>query len=223
MTDPQPAAAPAGWYTDPSGQPGERWWDGANWSMSTRPTPQPDPPPYQATPYQSSPYQSVAQTGYQPMQSYGATPYPAQNPYENGQYGYRGNGVREWPGDPSTGSIWMLAFYPLSGLVNSVISYVATGSFASGPLFFGLTLSSYVVFIVIAYRDSRELKSRGFPRPFGWGWAFLTGVYVIGRSIVAQIRTGRGLGPLFAWFGSWLGSGVLAVVVGLTLASQYYR
>jgi uncharacterized RDD family membrane protein YckC len=28
---PQDNAAPAGWYADPSGQPGHRWWDGTVW------------------------------------------------------------------------------------------------------------------------------------------------------------------------------------------------
>jgi hypothetical protein len=27
---------PAGWYPDPSGRPGERWWDGRGWSEHTR-------------------------------------------------------------------------------------------------------------------------------------------------------------------------------------------
>jgi hypothetical protein len=27
---------PAGWYPDPSGRPGERWWDGVGWSDRTR-------------------------------------------------------------------------------------------------------------------------------------------------------------------------------------------
>lgn len=39
MTIPQPTVPPAGWYTDPSGQPGQRWWDGASWTATTQPTP----------------------------------------------------------------------------------------------------------------------------------------------------------------------------------------
>ena len=27
----------AGWFTDPSGQPGERWWDGRGWTGLVRP------------------------------------------------------------------------------------------------------------------------------------------------------------------------------------------
>jgi hypothetical protein len=32
--------APAGWYSDPAGSAGERWWSGAEWSTTTRPLPQ---------------------------------------------------------------------------------------------------------------------------------------------------------------------------------------
>jgi hypothetical protein len=31
-----PQLPPAGWYRDPSGRPGERWWDGRGWSALTR-------------------------------------------------------------------------------------------------------------------------------------------------------------------------------------------
>jgi hypothetical protein len=31
-----PPLPPAGWYPDPSGIPGERWWDGRGWSEHTR-------------------------------------------------------------------------------------------------------------------------------------------------------------------------------------------
>lgn len=32
-----PAAIPPGWYPDPSGQPGQRYWDGARWTHFTHP------------------------------------------------------------------------------------------------------------------------------------------------------------------------------------------
>ncbi|OBJ82747.1 DUF2510 domain-containing protein [Mycobacterium asiaticum] len=32
-----PAATPAGWYPDPSGHPGQRYWDGATWTGFTHP------------------------------------------------------------------------------------------------------------------------------------------------------------------------------------------
>jgi hypothetical protein len=37
MTTPSGSAnPPAGWYPDPSGQPGQRWWDGSTWTEQTQ-------------------------------------------------------------------------------------------------------------------------------------------------------------------------------------------
>lgn len=33
---PDGASPQAGWYPDPTGAPGERWWDGTAWTASTR-------------------------------------------------------------------------------------------------------------------------------------------------------------------------------------------
>jgi hypothetical protein len=41
MTTPPPGSVnpPAGWYPDPSGQPGQRWWDGSAWTEQTQQAP----------------------------------------------------------------------------------------------------------------------------------------------------------------------------------------
>ena len=49
------AAAPAGWYPDPHGQPVLRWWDGVSWNEQTQAAVQPNmtaptPAPYWQTP-----------------------------------------------------------------------------------------------------------------------------------------------------------------------------
>jgi hypothetical protein len=38
--------APPGWYPDPAGGPGQRWWDGYAWTESTVLPQQPPPPPW---------------------------------------------------------------------------------------------------------------------------------------------------------------------------------
>ena len=40
--------APPGWYQDPAGGPGQRWWDGYAWTESTVLPQQPPPPPWAA-------------------------------------------------------------------------------------------------------------------------------------------------------------------------------
>ena len=57
-------APPAGWYADPSGAPGHRWWDGQAWSAHTAPAlPQPSAPmpPAGATPGSVAAYGHAAQ------------------------------------------------------------------------------------------------------------------------------------------------------------------
>lgn len=36
LPSPSPAAWPPGWYPDPSGQTGARWWDGRTWTDQIR-------------------------------------------------------------------------------------------------------------------------------------------------------------------------------------------
>jgi hypothetical protein len=48
--------APPGWYPDPAGGPGQRWWDGYAWTESTVLPQQPPPPPWaSASPPQGPP------------------------------------------------------------------------------------------------------------------------------------------------------------------------
>ena len=68
MTDVQ-----QGWYADPAGGPGQRWWDGAQWTGATRPMPVEVPGYAGAQPQGFNP-PAYGQPGYQP-QSYGQVPY----------------------------------------------------------------------------------------------------------------------------------------------------
>jgi hypothetical protein len=60
--------APPGWYPDPAGGPGQRWWDGYNWTDTTvLPAAPLAPPGWVAPPpgYGGSPYPQMAQPGLQ--------------------------------------------------------------------------------------------------------------------------------------------------------------
>jgi Protein of unknown function (DUF2510) len=67
--------APAGWYPDPSGAPGQRWWDGQAWSITAPPVSPPVPVP---SPYDAS-YPGAALPGAGAPYSYQPTPQPAPN------------------------------------------------------------------------------------------------------------------------------------------------
>jgi hypothetical protein len=49
--------APPGWYQDPAGGPGQRWWDGYAWTEATVLPQQPPPPPWAGAPPQGPPVQ----------------------------------------------------------------------------------------------------------------------------------------------------------------------
>ncbi|TKJ20219.1 phospholipid scramblase-related protein [Blastococcus sp. CCUG 61487] len=52
MTQPPP---PPGWYPDPSGTPGTRWWDGQGWTEHVQQAAPPAPPPPAPAPTQAPP------------------------------------------------------------------------------------------------------------------------------------------------------------------------
>ena len=53
--------APPGWYPDPAGGPGRRWWDGYTWTEATVLPRQPPPPPWPgAAPSEGTPTESGA-------------------------------------------------------------------------------------------------------------------------------------------------------------------
>ncbi len=58
MTSSGYPGAPPGWYADPAGGPGQRWWDGYAWTDATVLPQQPPPPPWSgAAPPQGPPLQ----------------------------------------------------------------------------------------------------------------------------------------------------------------------
>ena len=64
-------STPPGWYPDPSGAPGQRYWDGTTWTQHTSgayPVPPYAAAPYAAPAYAASPYVAPP---------YAASPYPA--------------------------------------------------------------------------------------------------------------------------------------------------
>ena len=81
-----PQQPPAGWYPDPAGSGGERFWDGIAWSQATR---DPHVPPSHPQPHQQQSYGSEPGYGAQP--GYGApmgdVRYPQERPYAG--FGWR--------------------------------------------------------------------------------------------------------------------------------------
>lgn len=125
---PQP---PAGWYPDPAGSDGERFWDGVAWSQATRDKPAPPPaeptaPPAYGAPLQGHSHQGYPQQGgYQGPQRGYQQPMPHQQgmPYQQqpGAYGY---GQGSGPGVRVGAFGWRLLAFLIDAILVSVVGGV---------------------------------------------------------------------------------------------------
>lgn len=122
-----PTQPPAGWYPDPAGGAGERFWDGQAWSQATRDKSQRT----QWTPPADAPGQGGQPTGPQwssgPQQQYppqqGSGPYPpVQQPY--GQVW--GKPVPAQGGYALAGFWWRVLGYIVDGFIVGVLDFVLT-------------------------------------------------------------------------------------------------
>ena len=121
---PQP---PAGWYPDPAGSDGERFWDGVAWSQAPRDKPAPppmDPTAYGAPP-QGHPQQGYPQQGgYQGPQRGYQQPMPHQQGMPNQQQGAYGHGQGPVPGVRVGAFGWRLLAFLIDAILISVIGGV---------------------------------------------------------------------------------------------------
>jgi len=121
--------------------------------------------------------------------------------------------VYRWP-------IWGLALLPLSGALgvagaaiawfnfidasrSGVPSAISSAgdllAFWTGPLgLVGICGTAWLAGLGLARVDAQQLKRAGVAEPFGWGWAALLPVYLIGRTRVAR-RATEGNGAAVVW------------------------
>ena len=162
----------AGWYPDPLGGAGERWWDGEEWSERTR-------QPYMAAPYE--PQRAPEGTNPTTIWIWLLALAPL---------------ISIW--QAATIDVTTLVEQSLQGVeiapdgtITGTPDTAAGGSGVSG-------LFLWLAGVGVAVLDWRALKARGIDRPFHWAWAILWSlVYVIGRSVVARRRTGTGFAPMW--------------------------
>ena len=164
---------PAGWYPDPSGGQGTRWWDGQQWTQhvsdpalqvyaSNEPR-RVDP----STPLYTLwiwlivllPLVSLVGLLFWDMDAYMRSSMSSTDPFA--QYTDPGYVLLQ-------ASSWLL----------------------------------YALSVLFAFLDRRVLLQRGFDRPFHWAWTFLgSTVYIIGRSVIVRRRSGKGLLPIWVTIG----------------------
>ncbi|WP_348789878.1 DUF2510 domain-containing protein [Leifsonia sp. NPDC080035] len=173
-------AATPGWYQDPYGGAGLRWWDGVQWTQHV------------STP------QTVRPAAYTP-------PVPARRPLPDGTPVYT---PWIWLVTllPLVNALVLLTYRPYSGYARMFADPAHpvipdTLSLMGGPVFLVASMLSWIVvavIVVFAWLDYRELTRRGVERPFHWAWSFLGPiVYSIGRSVVVRkVAGGRGGAPI---------------------------
>lgn len=144
----------------------------------------------------------------------------------------------------STIWIWLVVLIPLLPLLllllvpwgagfdydpwSTDVSAILLAQFAPyvSPAFLTSMASSYATYgicVFFAYLDYKELSNRGYLKPFHWGWAFLSPVYPIGRSVIVKRHTGRGLAPVWTVVAGIGLSILIAFVITITISMEAVR
>lgn len=205
----------AGWYPDPAGSGGQRWWDGAGWTQHV--TPPPAPAAVQPL------AQYAAQAPAYRAEALGADPQvPESTP-------------------TATVWVWLLVFVPLVSLVPLFFwdvtgflqrsiedPYTASYAIFLDPWYLvmmGLSWIVYGVVVWFAYLDYAALGRLGYARRFHWAWTFLSAlVYVIGRTVFVRRQAGgRGMGPLWAYIAVTVATVILTIAWTAWLMARIFE
>lgn len=190
--------ATPGWYPDPSGNGGQRWWDGQTWTEHSAAA--------AATPYTTETLKAPegAKTNTPYIWLIIALPLLTFVPLFFVDWGamVRGAGT-----DPYASTAATMGIFFSPGYVLTMV----------------LSWGVYGLSVFFAYRDVKALEAAGVPRPFHWAFAFISSyVYPIGRSVVVKRRTGRDGGTLLASILAIVLLFVLAIVFVVVVTAQVF-
>ena len=190
---------PAGWYPDPAGGAGKRWWDGTQWTESF-----------------SEPYSAAASTA--------VLTAPAGTKVYNAWIWLVV--VLPYLTLPLLFTLDFSSLFANLDYTDPNSSMQLQLQLLTSPAVIGLSIGGWVLgaaTILFAWLDWRWLTAAGVPKPFHWAFSFfgLAGypVYAIGRAIVTRRRTGHGLGVLWAVIAMIVLSFIIAIVWSATLVA----
>jgi hypothetical protein len=175
--------APAGWYPEPSGTEGQRWWDGTRWTEYATPLAAPEHGQY-------APYGSATQARVPdgtPVDTAWiwlvvALPLVSLIPF----------------------FLWDVEGYMLASMTDPM----AQVRMYLDPMYLtavALGWLTYGALVWFAYLDTAALKRLGYAPQFHWAWTFLSSlVYVIGRSVVVKRQAGHGAAPMGVAIALWV-------------------
>lgn len=134
-----PQQPPSGWYPDPAGSPGERFWDGEAWSQATREKPAPtqeQPPAHPqggGAPY-VDPRLRAHSSGYGNQGSHNPGAHGPQGGYGTQGAGYGVSGHSYGKQIPVQGGFALAGFWwrVLGFLIDSIIVGVVNGILTAG-------------------------------------------------------------------------------------------
>lgn len=187
----------AGWFPDPSGGPGSRWWDGQNWTEHV------SDPTLQAFAPAGTPRRVAQGTPVYTPFIWLITLLPLLSIL----------GVALWDTDAYMRVSLDSANDPLGQFRDPGYLLVQ----ALGFVIYGVS-------VLLAYFDWKTLGARGFDRPFHWAWAFLGGtVYIIGRTVIVRRRAGGGaMVPIWITIGVFVLSMIIVVVKVVDIMSAAF-
>ncbi|MFK4728823.1 DUF2510 domain-containing protein [Agromyces mediolanus] len=215
MTDAHGQQIAPGWYPDPAGGGGQRWWDGIGWTEHLAPAAAPAASAAPAVPGAPSPA---------PYQGYGVP-------------------VHRVPDGTPTSTVWvwlvvflpiiplvMLFFWDVRGYLEASVAspYAASTAIFFDPWYLTLMILGWIVYglsVWFSYLDYAALAKLGYVRRFHWAWTFLSAlVYVIGRSVfVRREAGGRGMAPMWAVIAVNVASFVVAMIWTAWLMTQIFE
>lgn len=119
------------------------------------------------------------------------------------------------PAGPYTIWIWLLVANPIVAII--ALATFDAHAYARGTNGAGIAaliacnLGLYLLTVLFAALDQRQLRRNGIPKPFAFWWTFLyNGIYIIGRTAIVKWHTGKGLWPVWIW----IGLGIVMLAVG---------
>lgn len=181
-----PAGVPAGWYDDPSGGGGRRWWDGANWTSHVQ-----APLPVVQVPVVQVP---VVQAPAVPSAPFVANQQPVQ----------RVQRVKE--GAHETRAAWWIAFSPLWSAVGQAVVFSIVLSLLSLPTaellpeIVVLNVVLWALVLVFAFNDRAKLVEAGIVGTASPYWVLLTPIaYLIARALQVRLYGSGAWTPVVWW------------------------